>query len=89
MKLHPALHTYWDPATKSDYIIGHTGDPIPVANAEELHKILDELHEQKSEATKVCDIFYHDCWWTIFFAVVAAMGNSNPFSKGSTYYYCC
>ena len=52
-KLHSALHTYWDPVAKSDYVVGHTGDPIPVANAEELGQILDELREKKSEATKV------------------------------------
>jgi hypothetical protein len=52
-KLHPALRTYWDPVAKSDYVVGHTGDPIPVANAEELRQVLDELREKKSEATKV------------------------------------
>ena len=35
-KLHPALCTYWDPVAKSDYVVGHTSDPIPVANAKEL-----------------------------------------------------
>jgi hypothetical protein len=55
-KLHPALRTYWDPVTKLDYVVGHTGDPIPVADAEELRTVLDELREQKSEATKVCSL---------------------------------
>jgi hypothetical protein len=52
-KLHPALCTYWDPVAKSDYVVGHTSDLIPVANAEELRQVLDKLHEKKSEATKV------------------------------------
>ncbi|KAF9231491.1 hypothetical protein BU15DRAFT_82327 [Melanogaster broomeanus] len=50
-KLYPALRTYWDANTSSYYLVGHTGDPLAIANADELHMALQTLKDKK--ATKL------------------------------------
>jgi hypothetical protein len=50
-KLHPAFRMFYDPVTKQTMLGGGVGDPIPVANADEVRKVLDEAKIQK--ATKV------------------------------------
>lgn len=48
-KLHPALRTYWDPTKKCHFIIGTTGDPIPV---EDENNIREQIADAKEHAAK-------------------------------------
>lgn len=55
-KLHPALRTYWDATEKMNFLVGHTGPRLAVANAAELRTALEELNKDK--ATKVCQSIF-------------------------------
>lgn len=50
-KLHATLWTYWDSQADQHFLVGHTGDPMPIANPQELQEILRSAELEK--ATKL------------------------------------
>jgi hypothetical protein len=53
-KLFAAYRTYWDTQENTWFLVGATGNPMRMADVDELREILDNGATQK--ATKVCTI---------------------------------